>query len=270
MAASYNETLTTQFSKGVRNAIQEEKADAERIVFSDVFPGIRIQQGDAAMNLWSLEGGYNNYLATSPQGTTTGFGADLMIIDDLIKNAQEANTAHVLEAHWHWFTNTMLSRLEAGAKLIIIMTRWHSKDLAGRALSELPERWYSVKLIKFNAKQDDGTMLCEDILSAEDYEKKTSLMGADVAAANYQQEPIDLKGRLYESFKTYERLPENTEGTYSYTDTADEGSDYLCSIIYEKYQQQAYVVDVYYTKDPMEVTEGAAEGTIITRSMSLS
>lgn len=66
MTGSYNETLSTMFSKNVRNAIQEAKADKYKPVFSDVFPGVKIKQGDGAMNLWSLEGGYNNYLATSP------------------------------------------------------------------------------------------------------------------------------------------------------------------------------------------------------------
>ena len=74
MTGSYNETLSTTFSKAVRNAIQEEKADTEKIIYSDIFPNVKIKQGDGAMNLWSLEGGYNNYLATSPSGTATGFG----------------------------------------------------------------------------------------------------------------------------------------------------------------------------------------------------
>ena len=112
MTGSYNETLSTMFSKNVRNAISEQKADLYIPVYADVFPGTRIKHGDGAMNLWSLEGGYNNYLATSPTGTATGFGASLMIIDDLIKNAEEANNELVKEKHWAWFTDTMQSRLE--------------------------------------------------------------------------------------------------------------------------------------------------------------
>lgn len=121
MTGSYNETLSTMFSKNVRNAIMEQKADLYKPVYADVFPGVSIKRGDGAMNLWSLEGGYNNYLATSPTGTATGFGASLMIIDDLIKNAEEAHNELVKEKHWSWFTDTMLSRLEEGGKLIIIM-----------------------------------------------------------------------------------------------------------------------------------------------------
>ena len=90
MTGSYNELLSTTFAKTVRNDIAEVKADGEKIVFSDIFPGTAIKRGDGAMNMWSLEGGYNNYLATSPTGTATGFGCSLMIIDDLIKSAAEA------------------------------------------------------------------------------------------------------------------------------------------------------------------------------------
>lgn len=254
MTGSYNETLATQFSKGVRNAIQEEKADTDKIVYSDIFPGVKIRWGDGAMNLWSLEGGYNNYLATSPTGTATGFGADYLIIDDLIKSALEANTSHVLENHWFWFTNTMLSRLELGGKIIIIMTRWHSKDLAGRALTELPHMGYKVRHLSFKALQDDGTMLCDGILTKTEYLRKTKTMSAEIASANYQQEPIDIKGRLYSSFKTYSSLPE-FEVVKAYIDTADEGPDYLSAIIYGVYRKEAYILDVYYTKEPMEVTE---------------
>ena len=260
MTGSYNETLSTTFSKGVRNTIQEIKADKNKIVYSDIFPDVSIKRGDGAMNMWSLENGYNNYLATSPTGTATGFGASIMIIDDLIKSALEANNADTLEKHWEWFTNTMLSRLEEGGKIIIVMTRWHSLDLAGRIIQEYGD---AVKEVKYKAVQEDGTMLCEEILSKASYEKKRKAMGVDIAEANYQQNPIDIKGRLYQSFKTYEKLPMDANGKplYSavknYTDTADTGNDYLCSINYVEYNSEAYVINILYTKEGMEITEPA-------------
>lgn len=256
MTGSYNETLSTMFSKNVRNDIQEEKADKYKPVYSDVFPETRIKRGDGAMNLWSLEGGYNNYLATSPTGTATGFGASLLIIDDLIKNAEEAYNETVLEKHWDWFTNTMLSRLEEGGKIIIIMTRWASGDLAGRALEHFKEQGVKVKHISMKAMQDDGTMLCEEVLSKKSYMMKVAAMGEDIASANYQQVPIDLKGCLYSNFKTYIQAPHGQFTRISaYIDTADTGSDYLCCIIYGEYNKEAYILDVYYTKESMEVTE---------------
>lgn len=256
MLGSYNETLSTRFSKNVRNTIQEVKASAERVVYSDIFTESRIKYGDASMNLWSLEGTDTSYLATSPGGTATGFGADIILIDDVIKNALEANNTNVLEGHWDWFVNTMLSRLESGGKIIIIMTRWHSNDLAGRALRELPLLGYKVKHINMKASQDDGTMLCEEVLSREEYDRKTRAMGADIAAANYQQEPIDIKGKLYNNgFKTYTSLPV-FKRVSNYVDTADKGSDYLCSLVYgETIDNQAYMIDVLYTKEDMTKTE---------------
>lgn len=261
MTGSYNETLSTMFSKNVRNAIQEEKADKYKPVFRDVFPTVKIKRGDGAMNLWSLEGGYNNYLATSPTGTATGFGASLLIIDDLIKNAEEAYNESIKEKHWDWFTNTMLSRLEEGGKIIIIMTRWASDDLAGKALEHYKEQGVKIRHISMKALQDDGTMLCEEVLSRKSYEAKRKAMGEDIASANYQQEPIDLKGCLYKTFKTYANLPKDEKGNClftsikAYCDTADTGEDYLCNIIYGEYNKEAYVLDVYYTKESMEATE---------------
>lgn len=251
MTGSYNETLSTQFAKTVRNTIQTQKVEPFIPVFSDVFPDVKIKQGDAAMNMWSLEGQYSSYLATSPSGTATGFGCSLMIIDDVIKNAQEANNQLTKQAHYEWFTNTMLSRLEEGGKIIIIMTRWASDDLAGRIINHFKD---DAEVISLKALQDDGTMLCDEVLSRDSYEEKKKLMSPDIFYANYQQEPIDLKGQLYTSFKTYDSLPQ-FEKIQSYTDTADTGSDYLCSIIYGIYQKEAYILDVIYTNEPMEITE---------------
>ncbi len=228
MTGSYNETLSTTFSKAVRNAIQEEKADTEKIIYSDIFPNVKIKQGDGAMNLWSLEGGYNNYLATSPSGTATGFGASLLIIDDLIKNAEEAYNETVKEKHWEWFTNTMLSRLE-----------------------------------------EKGNMLCDEILSRSSYDLKIEAMGADIASANYQQEPIDLQGKLYTTLKTYDSLPPITQ-IQSYCDTADTGADYLCNIIYGIYGKEVYVIDVYYTDEPMEITEGETARRLYENNVNLA
>ena len=259
MTGSYNETLSTVFSKNVRNDIQEEKADKDKIVYTDIFPNTTIKRGDGAMNLWSLEGGYNNYLATSPSGTATGFGANILLIDDLIKNAEEAFNETILEKHWDWFTQTMLSRLEEGGKIIIIMTRWASRDLAGRAIEFFKDRKMRVVIKK--ALQDDGTMLCDEVLSRRSYDNKIKAMGEEIASANYQQIPIDSKGALYQNLKTYTDAPKDSndnllfEQVRAYCDTADTGDDYLCNIIYGIYKGQCYVLDVYYTKDPMEITE---------------
>lgn len=260
MTGSYNETLSTMFSKNVRNAIQEKKVDNDIFVYNDIFPDIKIKKGDGSMNLWSVEGGYNNYLATSPTGTATGFGATILLIDDLIKNSEEAFNENTLEQHWSWFTNTMLSRLEEGGKIIIIMTRWSSRDLAGRALKHYKNK--KVRLVIMKAYDEkNNKMLCSEVLSYESYQDKIGAMGEEIASANYQQVPIDLKGALYKTFKTYINLPKDENGNslavrrFAYVDTADTGEDYLSSIIVDEFNNEAYIVDVYFTKEPMEITE---------------
>lgn len=273
MTGSYNTTLSTTFAKNVRNDIQEIKADDDRIVYSDIFPNVRIKRGDASMDMWSLEGGYNNYLATSPGGTATGFGATILIIDDIIKNAEEAYNENTKAKHWDWFTNTMLSRLEEGGKIIIIMTRWASDDLAGRAIEHFGDK---AKVITMKALQDDESMLCDDVLSYDSYMEKCRAMGEDIASANYQQVPIDLKGVLYSNIKTYERVPCNQNGNplfsviKNYTDTADTGSDYLSSITYGVYNGDAYILDVVYTQAPMEETEPAVAKMLFDNGVNIA
>lgn len=252
MTGSYNEDLSSSFAKSVRDTIASEKTEGV-IVYNDIFPNTRIKDGEATQKKWALAGSkVSNYLATSPTGTATGFGCTIMIIDDLIKNAKEAYNENTLKNHIEWFNNTMLSRTENGFKLIIIMTRWSSNDLAGYIL----ENYDNVRHINYKAVQEDGSMLCKEVLSKEDYEFKTKNMNKDIVYANYQQEPIDVKNRLYSKFKTYEKLPP-AHYIMNYTDTADEGDDYLCSIDYQMYNNEYYILDVIFTQEPMEVTEPA-------------
>ena len=157
--------------------------------------------------------------------------------------------------------NTMLSRLEKGGKVIIIATRWHSDDLSGRALAHYKSIGVPVRLILETALQPDGTMLCDEVLDRASYDLIVKTMGKDIAEANYNQRPIDMIGRLYQGFKTYTELPTDENGNSliemmcAYVDTADKGDDYLCAYIFGVYNNQAYVVDTYFTKDGMEITE---------------
>ena len=259
ITGSYNETLSSTFAKGVRNVIAERPSPG-LLVYSDIFPKTKIKYGEAAAQIWALEGSEQaNYLATSPTGTATGFGANIIIIDDLIKLSSEAYNENTLQSHIDWFNNTIMSRTETGFKIIIIMTRWATNDLAGYILAN----YENVIHINYKAVQDDGSMLCPEILSREDYEAKTQMMNKDIVLANYQQEPIDIKGRLYSNFKTYTDIPKDEDGKplfdyiLNYTDTADTGGDFLCSICYGMYGASHYILDVLYTKEAMEKTEPA-------------
>ena len=266
MTGSYNETLSGQFAKQVRDTIQNIKVD-DKLVYSDIFPLTKVKYGEASASMWSLEGSsQKNYLATSPTGTATGFGANIIIIDDLIKNDEEAYNENTLEKQWSWFNNTMLSRLEGNWKVIIIMTRWAERDLAGRIIETFGDL---VEVIKYKAVQEDGSMLCDEILSKQDFDIKIKEMNEDIVQANYNQEPIDIKGRLYGEFKVYDKLPEVNQ-IFSYTDTADKGEDYLVTIVYTVINNEVYVIDIQYDDRSMEITEEEAVDILYKNNVNIA
>lgn len=128
----------------------------------------------------------------------------------------------VLEKHWDWLMNTVISRTEgADWKIIIIMTRWATNYLAGRVL----DSYEDVEHVTYKAVNDDGSMLCDDILNALDYRLKTKEMNTDIVEANYNQKPIDIRGRLYGDFGVYDSLPSGDHKKMNYTDTAGKGTD---------------------------------------------
>jgi predicted phage terminase large subunit-like protein len=267
MTASYNEKLSGRFSKSVRNAIDQDNIDPEKLTYHDVFPE-RIKKGDAAAGLWALEGSHFSYLGTSPKGTATGVGCQLAIIDDLIRDSKEAYNERVLEEHWSWYTDTFLSRIEEGGYQIVNFTRWNENDLCGMLLQEDPDNWYQLKFEVYDKETD--TMLCDELMSKETYEDKKRLSKTPaIFMANYHQETVNEEGALYQNLKTYkpEDLPEEAV-RFNYTDTADTGDDFLCSICYDEYDGMVFITDVYYTDEPMEVTEPAVAEMLIKNNTS--
>ena len=100
-------------------------------------------------------------------------------------------------------------------------------------------------------------MLCDGILTEEDYRILLSTQDKAIVMANYQQEPIDVQGRLYTGFRTYSEVPALSR-VLAYCDTADEGSDYLCSLVFgvlSESPNDVALLDVVYTQEPMEITE---------------
>ncbi len=260
---SYNDDAAGDFAKFTRDGIQSEKFNNSGFVFSDFFPDVKIKYGSHSYFKWALEGQFFNYLGAGIGGSITGKGGSILIIDDPIKLAEEAFNEDRLQKIWDWYTGTFLSRGDAfgGEPLEIFnMTRWANGDPCGRLLeSDEAKDWYVIKLEAYDADTDQ--MLCESVLSKKRYQELEKKMIPEIFRANYHQETIDQKGRLYKGFKTYTSTPKDKnnnslfEQVKNYTDTADEGDDYLCSVNYGVYQGEAYLLDVIYTKDGMEITE---------------
>lgn len=241
ITVSYNDILSGRFSKNVRNGIEEEKLDRNRVVFSDIFPATKIQAGDGAKNIWSLVDRFFSYLGTGFGGTITGIGCKIGVIDDPIKNDKEAFNDRVLEEQYSWYTDTFLSRIEEGGYIIINMTRWANGDLCGKLLEKEPDEWYVLNYPAcLNAEKiyqifecqgsrevggcsacqeypchrlqgepldEDGeiigTMMCSALLSFRSWNAKRKLTSPAIFLANYQQQPVDITNALYGEFKTY-------------------------------------------------------------------
>lgn len=261
ITCSYNDEEAKDFSKYTRDTIMEEKSDvdANDIVYTDIFPGTKVKHGDASFGKWALDGQFFNYKGAGIGGAVTGKGGKILIVDDPVKGDEIAYSETALNKIWKWYTGTFLSRREEGAIEIMNHTRWSDLDPCGRILAG-PDghSWYVFKREAYDSASD--MMLCPDLLSQESYEYLKRNADRAIFMANYHQVTIDDKDRLYRELKTYTSIPmENGhpifERIINYTDTADEGDDYLCSIIAGEYRKELWVLDVLYTKAGMEITE---------------
>lgn len=114
-----------------------------------IFPGVKLREDIKAKGRWKTKQG-GGYLAAGVGGPITGHGANIILIDDPIKNREEAESQVYREKTWEWFTSTAFTRLEPGGVCVIILTRWHQDDLVGRILAS-PELGAKTKLLRFAA-----------------------------------------------------------------------------------------------------------------------
>lgn len=141
--ASYAETLQTDFSK----KIQEMVMDPE---YQLLFPGVTIPKNHQAVVRWhlaldgKLTGG--GHLAAGVGGPLTGRGAHVALIDDPIKNAEEADSEVTRNSNFSWYSSTLRTRLAPGGGILIVQTRWHDDDLSGRLLHQMGEAEKEMKI----------------------------------------------------------------------------------------------------------------------------
>jgi len=264
VVGSFNDDSAADMSRYVRDTIMQQPQRQGDIIYSDIFPNTKVKANDKSVSRWAVEGSYFTFIGTGPGGTATGKGADYLIVDDPVKNAETAFNSMAMQKINSWVMNTLLSRTESGAKKIIIHTRWPNGDLTD-AFENNPQdidkkEWKKFCVIKMPAKDEYGNLLCSEILSEEDYESKRVGMDPTIFEANYNQDIIRPKGALYKEFKTYYDLPKDEEGSLKYDravcfiDTADKGKDYLCAPMGLLDGSYIYLTDVVYLDDPVEIT----------------
>jgi predicted phage terminase large subunit-like protein len=252
---SYNDSTASDTSRYIRDTIQRKSTSPASVVYHDIFTA-KLQNDNKAVQKWALEGQYFNLIAAGREGSVTGKGCDMLVIDDPVKSARDAMSEVESEATWDWFRGTLLSRVEEGGKLLINHTRWPRKDLIERLKTRYAGKknkpYYELVM---KAHLGEQHMLCPDLLTYYRYEQMSELMDDAIFLANYQQEVTDMHGQLYKKFSTYYVTPTEFEERRGYCDSADKGDNYLCSIVGKYSNGYLFVEDVVYTQERVEHTE---------------
>ncbi len=182
----YDQSLANLFSRQSRRIAQDRG-----------FRGGEIRAQDE----WETIGG-GSFRAVGVGGGITGRGADLIIIDDPIRSREEANSERWRDRIFDWYTNDIYTRLEPGGAIILIQTRWHEDDLAGRILASPDGPNWTVIQLPAEAEKDDpigreeGAALCPERFDLPALYDIKSVMGLDYYAL-YQQRPMAQEGGLY-------------------------------------------------------------------------
>jgi hypothetical protein len=188
ITASYSADLAQDFGGKTKEKVSS-------IEYQAIFSDVKLKDDEKAKGRWRTGQG-GSYTSVGVGGPITGRGADILLIDDPVKNREEAESDVIRDKIWGWFTSTAFTRLEPNGVAIVIMTRWHLDDLAGLILKH-PELSKRTKLIKFPAiaEQVDNKRLVGDILWPKKYSfdalmEIKSTIGPYDWSALYQGSPI--------------------------------------------------------------------------------
>lgn len=198
-----NDVMITTYSQ----SLQIDFANDERRKFAQWAPILyNLQIGMNKSDRFTIQDHTGNFLATSILGGATGKGADLLIIDDPIKDAEQASSPTIRDKIWDEWTQTFSTRLQKGSSAIVIMTRWQQDDLAGRLLKQSALPWEEIKLPAIAELapgetdaigRKDGDALCPDLIPLEQLKRQRHDMGTQRFTALYQQSPTVEGGNIF-------------------------------------------------------------------------
>ena len=188
ITASYSGDLAVKFGSRTRDLVNSP-------IYKSIFPGVSLKQGEESKSEW-MTNHKGVYISVGVGGATTGKGANVFIIDDPIKNAEEAESEIYREKVWDWFLSVAWTRLEPNGVVIIILTRWHLDDLAGRILGD-DEFKKICRVISYPAiaeldekHRKQGEALWPERYNLEELQRNKTLLGSKNFLALYQQHPI--------------------------------------------------------------------------------
>ena len=196
ISCSYSGSLAMNFSRKVRHQLREPN-------FKNVFSGVSLDPSSQSVESWNTTKG-GGYVAAGVGGGITGKGAHVLVIDDPVKNREDAESEYNRDAVWDWYTSTAYTRLAPGGGVLVILTRWHDDDLAGRLLQAAAggaDQWEVVKYPAL-AEQDEtfrdkGEALHPERYSQEALTQIQKAVGPRDWSALYQQNPVSDEGEYF-------------------------------------------------------------------------
>ena len=220
IAASYNSDLAADFGREVRTIVNEREYQA-------LFPGVVLRADSKAADRWHTSNG-GAYRAAGVGTAMTGRGADLLLIDDPIKDREEADSEVRRERIWDWYRSTAYTRLSPSGAVVVIQTRWHEDDLSGRILEQMGSGGDQWDVLSLPAIKDGGALWGERF-TLDHLESIKRTVGAREWSALYMQQPQPDEGTYFQRdwFKTWTEKPKalHIYGTSDYAVT-DGGGDY--------------------------------------------
>lgn len=218
--------------------------------------GIKVSSKSSAANRWDIEGHEGGMVTAGVNGPITGKGADIGIIDDPVKNDQEAMSETYQERTWEWYKSTFRTRLQKDGAIILIMTRWHENDLAGKLLTaqeEDGEKWEVVSLPAL-AEENDllgreyGQPLCPELFTRNALGSIKKAVGSFWWAALYQQRPSPAEGGILKRYwwQYYRQAPERFDEIIQSWDMAFKDlntSDYVVGQVWGRKGADKYLLD---------------------------
>ena len=244
--SSYSVDLARDFSRIARDTLKKH---------SELF-GEQVARDNSGVEQWGIEGKRGGLVAAGVGTGITGRGSEISIIDDPFKNWQEAASVTIRNNVWEWYKSTLRTRLSPTGAIILVMTRWHEDDLAGRLLQAQKEGGEQWEVISLPACAEAGDILGRPVgeylwlnrFSKQFYEDAKKALGSMLWAALYQQRPSPASGQVFQRhwWKYYSVMPTRFDEIIQSWDCAFKDlttSDYVVGQVWGRIGADKYLLD---------------------------
>ena len=240
ISTAYGQSLAEDFGVFVKNTMRDDR-------HISLFPDSQLDLSSKSKKKFkTISGG--EYFAVGRGGSITGRGGDLIIVDDLIKNEDEARSDNYRKSLLEWWKTTLFTRLMPNGSILVVMTRWHEDDLIGHLLKNSQEPW---EYIKYPAINDKGEALWPERYSYNDLIAIKTEMGSTAFEGQYQQEPYPDEGNIIKKdwIQRYKdddkpKIFENSCIFFDLTFKGNKDSDFVVGQRWDKVKSDYYLTDM--------------------------